>query len=333
MGSPTARTIERHLLALDHDEFVEFVAALWAGSDWSVDRDGLVLDVTRGSEQHRLLVLPPRRILPGAWSAPSIDETSSIDAVVSPYRTTDRSRLPRSLPEADLVTATELRERLLYGVPESTRTRLLSDSLCLDDRSDGVGAGLRPIPAVRVPEASRVTAAGVGLLFLVAGIAVLFVATGLFSGSSTPAMVNASGPTSAGAYTSADAPVYQATPTCERGPREVVEISTEAVRGPRLGAGLVVIGRFWNPTLVEGAPRGIWNEMMRTDARMDYYNSSSVSFDDPLIAGDDATVRATAVLATNGTERAYEFSLSRRDSSSQEGCWVINGFAPVEDLD
>ncbi|AGN00101.1 hypothetical protein L593_00730 [Salinarchaeum sp. Harcht-Bsk1] len=330
MGSPTARTIERHLLALDHDAFVEFVAALWTGSNWSVERGGPVLEIGRPGEQRRLLVLPPRRTFPGAWSAPAVEDADSIDAVVSPYRTAERSRLPRNLPVADVVTADGIRDRLLYALDESTRDRLLADHLGLDvEGSDATG--LRPLPPVRIPDAGRVTAAGVGVFLLLTGIAVLVAATGVFPGGSSTTTVNASGPTSAGAYASADSPVYQSTPTCTRSPREVVEVTTAAVRGPRLGAGLVVMGRFWNPTLVEGVPTGVWDEMMRSDARMEYYNSSSVRFDDAVVLGDDAVVRATAVLY-DGTERVYEFSLSRRDSSPHEGCWVIDGFAPVEDL-
>jgi len=325
MAQPTASDLERHLLALDADAFVDFVAALWAESGWTVERAGPVVEASRPGETRRLLVLPPRRAFPRLRRAPSVD--LPIDAVVSPYRGTDRSGLPRGVPDAPAVDAEGLRDRLLYAVEDAPRERLFLDHL--GTSADGVASsGVTPLPPIRAPSARPAAVAGAGALLVVVGLVLLLAATGAFSpGTSSAGTVNASVPTTAGAYATAESPVYDVHPNCERGPGEVVAISSAAVRGPRLGNGLVVIGRFWNPRHVRNAPTGVWNEMMRNDARSPYYRSTTVRFEDPMIEGDAATVRAVATI--DGTETPYEFRLSKRSRSPLQGCWVIDGFGPV----
>lgn len=326
MGPPTARTVERHLLALDEESFLDFVAALWAESGWTVERDGAVVETTRPGETRRLLVLSPTRFFPGLRRAPSVG--GSVDGVVSPFRGTDRSRLPRGTPDASIVDAEDIHERLLYGVDEAARERLLADHLGIASDAPVSASIFVPLPAVRAPRANRAAAAGTGVLLVLVGILVLLAATGAFSpGASSSGTVNASGPATAGAYATAEAPVYAAHPTCDRDPGAVVAIASSALRGPRLGKGLVVTGRFWNPRHVRGAPTGAWNEMMRGPDRLPYYDATGVRFDDPVVEGDRATVNATATI--NGAPVEYAFQMSRRSTAPKEGCWVIDRFEPT----
>lgn len=328
MHSLSARALERRLLALGDDAFVSFVADLWATNDWSVSTDGRVIEATRSGDTRRLLVLGPRRLLPELRRVPAVDEP--VDAIVSPYRGTDRSRLPRGLPDAPIVDAAGLRERLLYAVSESDAERLFATHLgvapaTIDDAADE--GGLRPLPAVHLPRASTVAPVAIGLLLIVAGLAVVLAAISAFAPGTSSTMANASGPTTAGAYATSTAPVYATQPTCDRGPREVAAVSSEAVRGPSLGRGLAVVGRFWNPRHVRNAPTGVWTERMRSDDRLPFYESSSVTIGDALIDGTAATVPVTAV--TDGVEQEYVFRLSQRQESPRQGCWVVDYFGPA----
>lgn len=326
MGLLSTRTLERQLLALDVDAFVEFVAALWGESGWTVERDGLVLDVSHQGASKRLLVLPPRRIAPSLRRAPST--TSPIDVVVAPLSVTDGSELPRQTPDAEIVDAAGLRERLCYAVDDGTRERLLASYLGLRLDDDSPSAGFGPLPVIRAPTPGRATAASAGTILLLTGVLLLVVATGVPSGGSTSSgMVDATESTTAGSYATAAAPVYDAQKTCERGPGEVAQLSTDAVRGSSLSRGLVVMGDFWNPRLVQAMPTGAWFERMQSDDRQSFYGASEVALAAPSIDGDEAVVNATATV--DGSQRQYAFVLSQTSDGSRQSCWVIDQFGPA----
>ncbi|WP_460919203.1 hypothetical protein [Salinarchaeum chitinilyticum] len=326
MGSLSARTLERQLLALDGDAFVEFVAALWRASGWTVRRDGSVLHASRHGASKRLLVLPPQRIAPSLRRGPTT--TAPVDVVVAPFSVASTSELPRGTPDAEIVDVAGLRDRLYYALNDETRTRLLASHLGVTSNEDGPSGRFGPFPVLRAPAPGRATVASVGTILLLAGALLLVVATGVpFGGSSSSGMVDATEPATAGGYSTAAASVYDAHRTCERGPGEVVRISTEAVRGSSLSRGLVVMGDFWNPRLVQAMPTGVWYERMQSEDRQPFYAASEVTLAAPTIDGDDAVVNATATV--DGQQRAYAFSLSKTSTASGESCWVIDQFAPA----
>lgn len=320
MESPSAGTLERRLLTLDHDGFADFVADLWRACGWDVTREGYELEVARQRESKRFLVIPPNRIAPGLRRAPAPE--GRIDAVVSPLANADRSTLPRGTPDVPIVDVAGIRERLQYAVDEETRRRLLAEHLGLDGDDDSVG-GPWAVLALRVPNSGRASAA-VGVFLVLTGLAIVLVATGVPFGDSTSGTANASEPQSAGSITTASADIYDARPTCERGPGEVVAVSANATRGSSLSRGLVVMGGFWNPRHVRAMPDGTWWEMMTTEERVAFYDADSVTFDEPSIDDDEATVVATATI--DGEEREYRFGLGRGDRSAGEGCWMIERF-------
>lgn len=326
MASVTARALEHNLLALSDEAFATFVAECWAASGWSVSIDGSVVEATRSGDTRRLLVLPPRRVVPELRGAPDVEPP--IDAIVSPYRAADRSRLPGGLPDAPIVDADGLRERLRYAIDEADADRLLASHLGIDaDEALGdARSGRSPPPVVHLPQSGTVVPVGLGLLLVVAGLAVLLAATGAFAPGDSTGTVNASGPTTAGAYTTSTASVYDAQPTCERSPREVATLSSDAVRGSSLGHGLGVLGRFWNPRFVDQSRSGFWNDRMRSDVRRAYYDAPSVTIGEAQIDGRSAIVPAVARI--DGTERQYAFEFTKRSQTPYEGCWVVDYFGP-----
>jgi len=327
MGTLSTRSLERQLLALDADGFVEFVAALWRESGWTVDRSGHVLELSRQGGSRRLLVLPPRRIAPSLRRAPST--TVPIDVVVAPYTVAGDSELPRGTPEAEIVDPAGIRDRLFYALDDQTRERLLASQLGvrLDDATDGP-LGRRPLPPLRASRIRGAAAASAGVALVLAGVLLFVVATGIpFGGSSSSGMVDATEPSSSGSYTTASAPIYQSEPNCERGPGEVVQLSTDVVRGSSLTRGLVVMGRFWDPRQIVSSPRGVWFQRMQSNDRLPFYDARTVALDEPVVDGDSAVVTATAT--DDGTDYRYRFELSRYSTSSEESCWVIDRFAPL----
>lgn len=322
MECPSTRTIERRLLSLDHEGFVGFVAELWAASGWDVARDDRELVVSRQGESKRLLVLSPYRTVPRLRRAP--EHTEPIDAVVSPYAGTDLADLPRGMPKAPIVDAERIRERLCYAIEEEPRDRLL-ETLGAGTGGGRVVHGPGSVAPLRVPRPTRTSAASVGLLLVLLGVATLLVATGVPFGDAASGTANASEPQSAGGFATASAAVYDAYPNCERGPREIVEISSNATRGSSLSRGLVVMGDFWNPNYVEASPHGTWYEFMRSDAHLEYYGAESVTLGEPRIDGEEATVIATATI--DGEERQYVYELGRGDRPMGEGCWMLERFA------
>lgn len=325
--------MERRLLALSDAEFRAFVAALWEASGWTVERAGAELVVTREGERRRLLVLSPRRIAPGLRRAPERpdeppagDDGDAIDLVVSPYRTTDPSGLPRGLPDASILGAAELRERLWYAIDVEDRDRLLREYLGIDPAAPAGRTGLTPLPPLRLPTTRHAAAGAVGVALVVAGLLVLVTASGVLDAGSSGGE-NATEVQGEGEVLLATSPGYDVSQTCERGPEEVVAVGAAAVRGPQLGRGLVTIGRFWDPTMVAGLPDGSWSDMMRRDELRAFYEAPSVEFSEPVVEGD--TARVEAVASTDDGSERFAFELVRRDTSVGEGCWMIQTLDPA----
>jgi hypothetical protein len=180
---------------------------------------------------------------------------------------------------------------------------------------------------IRTPSAGRASAASAGLLLVLTGLAIVLVATGLPFGDSASGTANASEPQSAGSVTTASAAIYDAQPTCQRGPGEIVEISVNATRGSSLSRGMVVMGRFWNPRHVRGMPPGAWRDMVTADELMAFYGAESVTIGEPRFDGEESIVPATATI--DGDEREYVFALSQGDRTMGEDCWMIDRFHAV----
>lgn len=324
MQSPSTDRIERRVRSLDHEGFCEFVADLWEACGWTVDRDGCELDVSRQGTSKRLLVLPPYRVAPRFRRAP--EPTGSIDAVVSPRVGTDGSTLPRGTPDVPVIDAGEISERLCYAVDESTRKRLLATHLGIEDGDDS-DATRSVISAVSRSRIDRTSVASAGLLFLLAGLAIVLVTAGIPIGDSASGTANASESAGVGGITTASASVYDATPNCQRDPREIAEISANATRGSSLSRGLVVMGDFWNPTHIQPSPHNTWYDRMQTGQRTAFYEAESVSLAEAEIDGGEATVLANATI--DGETRQYRYDFDRGERSMGEGCWMLEGFGPA----
>lgn len=324
MSRPSIGRIERHLLALDHEGFCEFVADLWEACGWEVSRDGHVLELSRQRASKRLLVLPPRRFFPRFRRAP--ETTGPIDAVVSPLTGTDRSTIPRGTPAVPVIDAEEIHERLVYALDEETRERLLLTHLGIED-CDRPDEGRSVVPALRISRIDTSSVASAGLLFVLAGLAILLVTAGIPIGDSASGTADASESDGVGGVATASADVYDAYPNCQRGPGEVAEISADATRGSSFGRGLAVMGNFWNPRHVSSLPNHAWRDMVTTEAHMAFYDAESVTIREPEVDGDDATVIANATI--DGETRQYRFELGRGERTMGDGCWMIEAFGPV----
>lgn len=117
----------------DHETLVEFVAALWEGSGWETTTSDAVVTASSAAETRRLLVLPSVR-LPRLRGAPEVD--GEIDYVVTPRQHDDGDSLPRGTPSVPVISAAELRERLLYSVDQETGERLCAAFLDIPLRDD-----------------------------------------------------------------------------------------------------------------------------------------------------------------------------------------------------
>lgn len=327
MPPPSVETVERRLLALDPSEFRSFVAAAYRESGWTVDVEGAVLVASRDGETRRLLVVPPRRIAPGVRATP--EHEGPIDVVVSPYREQSGRSLPRAVPDAPVEGADSLRDRVCYALDAETRDRLLREHLGIDPANPDAAVGIRPLPPLRRPGSGRAAAGAVGVALVFAGLFVLLAASGAFGPDGGAGTVNASEPTSAGTSVVASASGYDAEPTCQRGPRQIAEISVAALRGPDPNRGLVTMGRFWNDQALEGSPSGGWSQAMRSPSRLSFYNASAVTIGDAEFDGDDATVLVQASI--EGEQRPYVFRFTRIDTNVGDGCWAIEFFGQVVD--
>lgn len=134
MSRIPAPVFSDRLQSLSHDEFVEFVAALWETAGWDTTVDGAVVVARSEEKRQRLLVLPPRR-LSRYRSSPSVD--APVDRVVTARLVDDSGQLPRDTPDAERVDAAALRHRLLYGVDSEVGDQLCQDYLGVSLRGDG----------------------------------------------------------------------------------------------------------------------------------------------------------------------------------------------------
>jgi len=328
-----ASVFERRLLALDEGTFRAFVADLWRASGWRVAVDGRVLTATRDGVQQRLLVLPPRRLFPGLRA---VDGPSAGDVVVSPRRIGTAGRLPRGVRGASVTDADDLRDRLCYALDEATRRDLAARYPWIDpDRSRASPS----VPLVDVPRGSRSrrrVATALGVVLLASGFLALFGATGGLPAPDGSGPVDATEPASAGVHATIHSAVYDVERTCDRDPREVAVVASDALRGPDLDRGLVVLGEFWNPRHVRGVPADEWNEMMVDEALRAFRTADDVDVGEatveagesaPAETGESATVEATAVV--NGSRSTYAFGFSYRTEQPYADCWVIDSFGPA----
>lgn len=327
-----ASAFERRLLVLDRDALAAFVADLWRECGWTVAAEGALLEATRGAETRRLFVLPPRRLLPGLRSVTAPEGT--VDAVVSARRIDAGTRLPRGIPDAPVEDADDLRDRLLYALGDATRRDLLARHLGYDVRASGTAATDpsvldRPLPAVDVPASTRPVLASLGVLLLVVGTVALLGATGGVPAPGATGTANATQPAAAGVHATVHSDVYDVDRTCDRDPREIAVAASDALRGPDLDRGLVVLGEFWNPRHVRGVPADEWNEMMVDDALHAFRRADEVDVGGAAIEpGVSARVRVTAL--ENDTRSAYDFRFSYRTEQPYADCWVIDYFGPAE---
>jgi outer membrane protein assembly factor BamB len=115
----------------DHDAIVAFVADLWAASGWDTATEGAVVTARSQSTTQRLLVLPPLR-LSRLRSAPAFE--GPVDLVVTPRESA--SALPRGTPSVPVVTAADLRNRLLYALDTETGETLAQRHLGVSPRGE-----------------------------------------------------------------------------------------------------------------------------------------------------------------------------------------------------
>lgn len=123
MPSIPPATFASRLRSLSDGEFVAFVADLWAASGWETAAEQPVVRTRRGDTERRLLVLPPQW-LPRLRTAP--DPGGTVDAVVTPRRSA--GSLPRATPDAEVITADDLHDRLCYGVPAGDGEQLAREA-------------------------------------------------------------------------------------------------------------------------------------------------------------------------------------------------------------
>lgn len=121
------------LQALSQDDLAAFVADLWAASGWETSVEGPAVVASRDGSTQRLLVLEAARV-PRLRSAP--ETTGPVDLVVTPRVNATAGALPRGTPGVPVVSAADLRNRLLYAVDADVGDRLACDHLGVPARGD-----------------------------------------------------------------------------------------------------------------------------------------------------------------------------------------------------
>jgi outer membrane protein assembly factor BamB len=121
------------LQSLPQDDLVAFVADLCAASGWETSVEGPVVVATEGGSTRQLLVLQATRV-PRLRSAP--ETTGPVDLVVTPRVSPATSALPRGTPDVPVVSAEDLRNRLLYAVDADVGDKLARDHFGVPARSD-----------------------------------------------------------------------------------------------------------------------------------------------------------------------------------------------------
>jgi len=114
-----------HLRALSHETFVSFIADLWAASGWETTVDGTVVIAREDGLIRQILVRKPSRFR-RLQSPP--DPGREIDLVVFPHPD-PTDRVEDAVPDAEVVTADDLRDRLLYSVPTDEGEQIARERL------------------------------------------------------------------------------------------------------------------------------------------------------------------------------------------------------------
>lgn len=331
MAAIPPHAFARRLRQLDRGAFGAFVAALWAASGWETRVEDGVVIAERGDERQRLAIAPPRPLL-GWWHSEIVPDDA--DAIVRAGRS-DHSLPGRQSAAAagqiPIVDATELRERLLFGLDPGAADRLCAEHLGVLTRNGRWGSG-GPLPGgIRVSGATGSHARGrtvlvgavlLGIVLLVIGPTTLFSAAPLEVGE-TPG-----DPTG-----QADAPVPE--PTCERSPGEVATSVGGALALPEEGtSGTQVLWEFTDPELRETRQYRSFRGFYAAPQFDPLRRADEVVLQGVVRDGDRAQAFVTA--PTDDGPTTYVFDLRERDrigddpgseAGDGEECWRIGSVA------
>lgn len=326
MAAIPPHAFSRRLRELDRQSFAAFVADLWAAGGWETRVEDRLVICERGEERQRLTIAPPRPLL-GWWH--SGDVPSDADAIVR------AGRSGHSLPgrqsvdaagDAPILGATELRERLLFGLDPSVADRLCVEHLGVPAR-DGRWSDGSPLPGTGGPSGAigshargRTVLMGtvfLGLLLFVVGPATLL--------SAAPVEV---GDTPGEPTGEADGAVPE--PTCERGPGEVATAVGGAL-GPSTdeATGTQLLWEFTDPAVRETSEYSSFRSSYEAP-RFDPLRS----VDEVVLQGvvrDGDRARAFVTAPTDDGPTTYVFDLRQRNGSgvdeSGTACWSIRSIA------
>lgn len=181
MAPIPARSVARALRTLPQEELVAFVSELWEAAGWETERDDSIVIAHRGSETRRLLVMRPGR-LAGIRRVPSVDEP--IDALVLPVPNLRPWHCPRRCPAVPILTATDLRERLLYAADQENAATIADQYFEASLRQAGSPDLTPTVSRERIKRTTvSLTVVVIALLFL--GVVVVDVSA-VFSDSPDP---------------------------------------------------------------------------------------------------------------------------------------------------
>ncbi|MFB6218427.1 MAG: hypothetical protein ABEH77_04475 [Halobacteriaceae archaeon] len=349
-GPPLSRrAFVRRLRRLPHGRLAAFVADLWSARGWETAvRDGHVV-ASRDGQRRRLLVHRERRLRP--------DETPPaaprVDAVVTTGGEDGAGAALARERDADLVTAGDLYEAVVYGLDRPAAKALLWDHLGAPTGrplsgeavgrvgalalalavvvavAAGAGGVLSGGPGERAAALARTTTAGGG--------------PGTGGGATTPATIwtpeyfaggLASTTTAAAtAHTTRTlAPAERAlvaSPTCERSPEEVVRTVVLALGDTDTDAwqdGVRAAWRFLSP----GARRGFGSyfafaESLFTPAYAPLRNATDASLGPTVRTGNATVTQPATVVGPAGERTTFRFELVRQSGGENDGCWLVGG--------
>jgi len=322
MGAIPPHAFIRRLRQLDREAFVAFVADLWAASGWETRIEDGVVVAGHGDERQRLAVAPPRPLL-GWWRSGTVPEDA--DAVV-------RAGLRgRSIPGRQsigvsegttIVDATELRERLLFGIDPAAADWLCVEHLGVAARSarwsdDGPLPGSRRISGgIGSHARGRTVLVGavvISLLLFVVGPATLLTAAPVAVG---PPPGDPTG----------DANIAVPEQTCQRGPGEVATTVSNALAPSEEGAsGMQVLWEFTDPELREDRDFRAFREFYGGPEYDSLRETDVVVLEG--VVRDPGQARAFVTAPTDTATTTYVFDLRERDRGG-ESCWTIHSVAP-----
>ncbi|MFB6218484.1 MAG: DUF4864 domain-containing protein [Halobacteriaceae archaeon] len=351
-GPPLSRrAFARRLRRLPRERLAAFVADLWALGGWETEvADGHVV-ARRGDEQRRLLVYRERRLRADEAPPPG----PPVDVVVTTGGPDGAGAAVADDRDADLVTAGDLYDRLLYAVDRTAAKALLWDYF-------DAGAGV-PVPSVAGSTASRVGALAVALAVVVA---VAAGAAGVLSGVPATDTSQAAGPATtvqattfeitfetetAGGTTPTATPTPTTTqpapsraeaalaafPTCERSPGEVVGVVVDALAANDEVSddpGILTAYRFLTPGTATafGTPED-FEDTLRTPSFRPLLNATNASLS-PTVRPDGTTaVQDVTVVGPDGNQSRYTFRLALQTEGENEGCWLVSGAKPAQEPD